>query len=80
MSLDLKSASEIVQKNLPGSKIFKAVDHGNLFLFLVESDDPDESGFDPFFSVNKTTGDFSDFSILGRPDTLEIANKFKNPS
>lgn len=55
----------------PGSKFVKAVEHGNFFIFQINGPDPLEGNLDPFFSVNKTTGEFRDFSIVdGGPELL----------
>jgi hypothetical protein len=48
----------------PGSKLMKTVEYGNLFIFHINGPDPLEGDLDPFFSVDKTTGKFSDFSIV----------------
>lgn len=48
----------------PGSKFIKAVDHGNLWILHINGPDPAEGDLDPFFSVDKTTGEFRDFSIV----------------
>jgi hypothetical protein len=55
----------------PGSKFVKSATYGNLFIFQINGPDPLEGDLDPFFSVNKTTGEFSDFSIVeGGPELL----------
>lgn len=48
----------------PGSKFVKSATYGNLFIFQINGPDPLEGDLDPFFSVDKTTGEFSDFSIV----------------
>ena len=74
--LDIKEATKIVQKALPGWKIQAHVDYKNLYLFQVFSNEPEEEEFDPFFSVNKETGEFSDFSIITDGNTSEIISLF----
>lgn len=55
----------------PGSKFIKSATYGNLFIFQINGPDPLEGNLDPFFSVDKTTGKFSDFSIVeGGPELL----------
>jgi hypothetical protein len=55
----------------PGSKFIKSATHRNLFIFHINGPDPLEGDLDPFFSVDKTTGKFSDFSIAeGGPELL----------
>lgn len=56
----------------PGSKFIKSATYGNLFIFHINGPDPLEGNLDPFFSVDKTTGKFSDFSIVeGGPQLLK---------
>lgn len=55
----------------PGSKFVKSAIYGNLFIFQINGPDPLEGNLDPFFSVDKTTGKFSDFSIVeGGPELI----------
>jgi hypothetical protein len=55
----------------PGSKFIKSATYGNRFIFQINGPDPVEGNLDPFFSVDKTTGEFSDFSIVdGGPDLI----------
>lgn len=55
----------------PGSKHIRTATYGNLFIFLIHGPDPAEGTLDPFFSVDKTTGKFRDFSIVeGGPELL----------
>lgn len=56
----------------PGSKFVKAVTYRNFFIFQINGPDPLEGNLDPFFSVDKTTGEFSDFSIVeGGPELIK---------
>lgn len=73
---NLKFAISIVAESLPGARIEKVVEYKNLYLFQVFVDLPGEEGFDPFFSVDKVTGEFRDFSILNG-DTKAILELFK---
>lgn len=55
----------------PGSKFVKSVTYGDLFIFQINGPDPLEGDLDPFFSVDKTTGKFSDFSLAeGGPELI----------
>lgn len=76
MPTDLEKATEIVNQQLPGWDIQAVVEYQNLFLFQVFSQEPEEEEMDPFFSVNKETGEFRDFSIITDGDTAEIARLF----
>ena len=56
----------------PGSKHIRTVTHGNSFIFHINGPDPAEGNLDPFYSVDKTTGKFSDFSIAeGGPELIK---------
>lgn len=56
----------------PGSKFMKSATYGNFFIFQINGPDPLEGDLDPFFSVDKTTGKFSDFSIAeGGPELIK---------
>jgi hypothetical protein len=65
-------ALEIAMRYMaPGSTFIKAVEHENLWIFHINGPDPAEGDLDPFFSVDKTTGEFSDFSIVdGGPELI----------
>jgi hypothetical protein len=75
--LDVKEATKVVNDSLPGWKIDAIVDYNNLYLFRVFSDRPFEEEMDPFFSVDKETGEFSDFSIITDGNTSEILSLFQ---
>jgi hypothetical protein len=71
-------ALKIAMKHMaPGSKFVKAVEHGDHFIFQINGPDPVEGDLDPFFSVHKTTGEFSDFHLAdgGRELVLQFAIK-----
>jgi hypothetical protein len=60
-----------MQYMAPGSKFVKSATYKNFFIFQINGPDPLEGKLDPFFSVDKTTGEFSDFSIVeGGPELL----------
>lgn len=70
--LDISVATDIIKRNLPDGDIQSYVSYQDLFIFQVFSGDPEEREMDPFFSVNKNTGEFRDFSILtdGEPEKI----------
>ena len=72
--LDEKAARDVVTTNLPDGEIQYVVSYKNLFIFQVFSGDPEEREFDPFFTVDKTTGEFSDFSLItdGNPEIFKL--------
>lgn len=74
--LQVKAAEEIVQKAIPQGKIQAVVVYGDLYLFQVFTDDPFEGDADPFYSVNRLTGEFRDFSIITDGDISEIVRLF----
>jgi hypothetical protein len=76
MPLSLQDATKIVKKALPAGKIQKSVEYKGLYLFQVFTDDPFEEEMDPFYSVNKETGEFRDFSVITDGDITEIAALF----
>jgi hypothetical protein len=71
----VQEATEIVRKAIPNGKIQWQTDYQDLYLFQVFTDDPFEEEMDPFYSVNKETGEFRDFSIL-TDGNAEIAALF----
>lgn len=55
----------------PGSKHVRTVTYGDLFILHINGPDPVEGVLDPFFSVDKTTGAFSDFDLSdGGPELV----------
>jgi hypothetical protein len=72
--LDEKAARDVIMKNLPDGEIQYVVSYQNLFIFQVFSGDPEEREFDPFFTVNKDTGEFRDFSLItdGNPEIFRL--------
>lgn len=75
--LDLNSAKRIVLKNLPGGKIEKYIEYKGLFVFQVIFGDPSERGFDPYYSVERSTGKFSGFPIMLPEYFSEVMSLFE---
>lgn len=75
--LSLSEAIRIVYENLPGGTIKKQIEYQNLYLFQVFRSMPFEEEWDPFFSVDKETGEFSDFSIID-DGNMEIIELFRS--
>lgn len=65
-------ALKIAMKHMaPGSKHIMTVEHNNLFIFQINGPDEVEGDLDPFFSVDKNTGVFSDFYLAdGGPELV----------
>lgn len=76
--LDVKAAQAVAEKTLPDGKIQAVVSYRDLFVFQIFMDDPYEGQWDPFYSVNKNTGEFRDFSILTDGDPNELMTLFMN--
>jgi hypothetical protein len=68
-------ATKIVADVFSDSRIEKPIDYRGLYIFPVFGDDPLEGGQDPFFSVDKQTGELRDFSVItdGNPKEIEEA-------
>jgi hypothetical protein len=77
MPVDQDQATTIVKKNIPGAKIQATIFYKDSFLFQVFTDDPYEGEMDPFYSVNRETGAFTDFSILAIENSKQILNLFQ---
>lgn len=75
--LSVADAIRIVNEALPGGTIRKQVEYQNLYLFQVFRSMPLEEEWDPFFSVDKETGEFSDFSIIDDGDISELMDLFR---
>jgi hypothetical protein len=76
--LNVIDATRIVQRNHPEGIIKKVVSYKDLYLFMVFNNRPFEEQMDPFFSVNKETGVFNEFSVLTDGDTSEVLSLFQN--
>jgi hypothetical protein len=74
--LSLDKATGIVKKAFPKGKINSSIEYKNFYIFQVFNPFPGEEGMDPFFSVNKKTGEFRDFSIITDGDITEITELF----
>jgi hypothetical protein len=62
-----------VKTTLPEVKIKAWTEYRQLYLVRVEYPYPGEQDYDPFFSVNKVTGEVRDFSVLTDGDLSEIS-------
>jgi hypothetical protein len=70
--LSLEEATKIINRVLSGDKIEAVVEWKNLFLFQIFNQDPGEEGMDPFYSVDRDTSEFRDFSIVADGNVGEI--------
>lgn len=62
--LSKEEASVKLLEALPERTIEKVVDFDNFYVFQAFHPDPIEGQYDPFFSVNKETGEVRDFSWI----------------
>lgn len=76
MPVDKSQATALIKKTFPEGKIQAVVEYKNLYLFQVFGDDPLEGELDPFYSVNKNTGELKEFSILTDAKPTEILPLF----
>lgn len=74
--LNLEQAVKVIRKVLPKGKIQKAISYRGLYIFQVFRDEIGEEELDPFYSVNKKTGEFNEFSIITDGDITEIVDLF----
>ena len=74
--LNEKQAAAIIAKKIPKGTIQNVIDYRGLFIFQVFIEDPFEEDMDPFYSVNKQTGEFKEFSIITDGDITEVTALF----
>jgi hypothetical protein len=75
--LDLDDATEIIRAALPKGDIAKVIEYEDLFVFQVFVGEKFEREMDPFYSVNRKTSEFRDFSIITDGDMNELFRLFK---
>lgn len=76
MLLNIPEATKVVRDALPRGRIEAVVPYKDLYLFQVFTDEPGEGNFDPYYSVDRKTGKFMDFSIFADGNSGEIINLF----
>lgn len=65
--LDMQEAKDVIKSYFPDSTIRVGIEHKDKYFFVVYVDDSPESFYDPFYWVDKKTGECSDFSITNGP-------------
>lgn len=78
--LSANEATRVVKEYMPTGDIQKRIEYEGLYLFQIFTDRPGEEELDPFYSVNKETGEFRDFSIITDGNTEEILRLFSQPA
>ena len=76
MPLNKKQATQLIKIALPTGKVQKVIDYTDLYVFQVFRSDPAEEQMDPFYSVNKNTGNVKEFSVITDGDIKEIMELF----
>ena len=62
--LSVQKATRIVKQAFPDGKITAIVEYNNLFLFqMFVPNRPSEENLAPYFSVDRTTEEFKDYSL-----------------
>ena len=74
--LDIKEAIKVAKESYPTGKIQKVVEYKGLYVFLIFDDDPLEGKMDPYYSVDKKTGEFKEFSLFLHGDMEELTKLF----
>lgn len=74
--IDIVEAEGIVRQTFPEATIPSFISYKDVFVFMVFFSDPDEGILDPFYSVDKTTGEVAEFSVLTDGDFDEIQDLF----
>lgn len=74
--LTSREALDIVKSVMPKAKIESYIEYRNLFIYQMIIDDPYEGGWDPFYSVNRDTKEFKEFSIMLDGDLTEVNDRF----
>jgi hypothetical protein len=67
----------MIEKEWPNSKAIECVDYKDLYLVRVVWSDPGEQNYDPFFSVDPSTGEVNEFSIMSDGDPAEVLAAFQ---
>jgi hypothetical protein len=75
--LSSADATKIVRREFPEGKIQAWIVYKDLYLFKIFSKDPGEEELDPFYSVDKDTGEFRDFSIIADGNINEVLDLFE---
>lgn len=75
--LSAEEAIKIAQKEHPYGDIQAYIEYGNAYLFQIFNKLPGEEMFDPFFSVDMSTGEFKDISIIEDVPTQHVLSLFE---
>jgi len=75
----MDDAEQIVEQNISYMSVKVGISYKNDYVFcLQDPSNPKSPMYDPFVSVDKNTGEFSDFSIFTDADPSEIIPLFQD--
>lgn len=75
--LSLMQAGQILKDNIPECYIHSYVEHKGKYIFEVYVLSPSEMGLDPFYSVDRKTGEFAGYDIIGEsPEKRAVKELF----
>ena len=75
---NINQAIKIAKRHMPDGKIQRIAEYRNLYLFIIYTPDPYEGEMDAFYSVDKNTGNFSDFAYLDEGVFEEVMDLLEN--
>jgi hypothetical protein len=70
-------AIKIAMSAFPIATIDCVIEYQDLFVLKMHIPRPLETIWDPFYSVNRNTGEFRDFSIVTDGNTAELISLFQ---
>lgn len=73
----LSEAKQILKQNLASATPLMVADWYDRYVFYVHVEDDLEGGMDPYFAVNKSTGEFEEFPLLLHLEVLDILTPLK---
>ena len=73
----INQAIKIAKQHMPDGEIQQVVEYRNLYVFIIYTPDPYEGQMDAFYSVDKETGQFSDFAYLEDGVFEDVMNLFE---
>lgn len=74
---NISQAIKIAKQHMPDGKIQRVAEYRNMYLFIIYTPDPYEGEMDAFYSVDKNTGEFSDFAYLEDGVFEEVMDLFE---
>lgn len=75
--LNIDGAISVIKLHFPKATIPAAISYGDDYLFVVYRSYDRESLFDPFYAINRISGDLREFSMETDGDISEIMPLFR---